>query len=130
MQLIEITAEVLRRAAEEAINQGEQGLIVWSGYDKWRYLNGKISSGTPAYKRAMEFVTKGQSYWIRLDGCGNLLESTESNHEDIKILVIPAEVAVDSHNYCRRTASNLRFMEVRGPISMLPSTNLSPVYFN
>lgn len=128
MKLKEITAEDLLKAAEDAIDRDELGLLVWESPEKWRYLNGRVTAGTEVHKKAMQYITNGQGVWLNLDQSGNLVEGEKDAYA--KILVLPAENVAGSHNYRRRNASSLNFQKMEGPISMMPSVHVSSIYFN
>lgn len=128
MQTREITSEGLLQAAEDAIKRNETGIIIWSGPDKWRVLAGRLTATSAAHKKAMEYIRKGQGYWLYLGRDGSL--ETESDKAFAQILVLPAYRVESSYNYRRRNAASLKSQRMQGPITMMPSMHLSSADYN
>ena len=130
-----ITAEFLRRVAEDAQKRNQFGLIIWWNWDEHKYKSKFILPSSEIYDKIASSVQDSKPVIVNASPFYSFLTTYfdwDPHAVDIPrtLLAVSLRDVVYSADFRKEIAEYCSNSGIEGPITLIPSTRLSPLYIN
>lgn len=119
-----ISADLLRKAAEDAEKRDQYGIIIWPSEVKWRSLHRFVDANSPLVPEIAMYLQSHTKCWVSFVK-GRVSPAQSEGYS----LVIPTHCILTRKDYCRKILQDCP-PNVGVPISMFPSMHLSAIHLN